>query len=239
MNNWLERTELLLGSEKLNQLKKSSVLVIGLGGVGAYAAEMLCRAGVGNLTLADGDVVLPSNKNRQLIALESTQGKAKSEIVENRLKDINPEIQLTTIYEYLREERLIEILENQKYDYVVDAIDTIGPKVSLIKTCYERNIKIVSSMGAGGKMNPSLIQVADISKSHNDYLARMIRKRLHKFKIYKGIKVVFSSEIINKEAVLLVENEENKKSTVGTISYMPALFGCFAASIVIRDLIAD
>lgn len=239
MNNWLERTELLLGSEKLNQLKKSSVLVIGLGGVGAYAAEMLCRAGVGNLTLADGDVVQQSNKNRQLIALESTQGKAKSEIVENRLKDINPEIQLTTIYEYLREERLIEILENQKYDYVVDAIDTIGPKVSLIKTCYERNIKIVSSMGAGGKMNPSLIQVADISKSHNDYLARMIRKRLHKFKIYKGIKVVFSSEIINKEAVLLVENEENKKSTVGTISYMPALFGCFAASIVIRDLIAD
>lgn len=237
MNNWLERTELLLGSEKIEKLKFASILIVGLGGVGAYVAEMLCRAGVGKLTIADGDCVQPSNRNRQLIALISTQGIAKSEIIENRLKDINPEIQLTSIHEYLREERLVEMLESEKFDYVVDAIDTIGPKVALIKACYERNIKIVSSMGAGGKMNPSLIQISDISKSHNDYLARMIRKRLHKFKIYKGIKVVFSSELTNKEAVLLVENEENKKSTVGTISYMPALFGCFAASVVIRDLI--
>lgn len=237
MNNWLERTELLLGSEKIEKLKFASILIVGLGGVGAYVAEMLCRAGVGKLTIADGDCVQPSNRNRQLIALISTQGIAKSEIIENRLKDINPEIQLTSIHEYLREERLVEMLESEKFDYVVDAIDTIGPKVALIKACYERNIKIVSSMGAGGKMNPSLIQISDISKSHNDYLARMIRKRLHKFKIYKGIKVVFSSELTNKEAVLLVENEENKKSTVGTISYMPALFGCFAVSVVIRDLI--
>jgi len=235
---WLERTELLLGKEKIEKLKKAHVLVVGLGGVGAYAAEMLCRAGVGKLTIIDADSIHPSNRNRQLIALSSTEGASKASLMEKRLKDINPELEVEAIEEFLRDERTFEILKTD-FDYVVDAIDTLAPKIFLIQATLKRKIPIISSMGSGGKMDPSQIQITDFSKTYNDKLARMLRKRMHKFGIRGGFKVVFSPEPTKKEAVVFVENEENKKTTVGTISYMPPLFGSFMAAEVIREIVGE
>jgi tRNA A37 threonylcarbamoyladenosine dehydratase len=234
--SWLERTELLLGADKLGILKNANILVVGLGGVGAYAAEMLCRAGIGKLTIVDGDVVEESNRNRQLPALMSTTGQSKAEILAKRFHDINPKIELTVVNDFIRDEKTIELLESQPFDYVVDAIDTLSPKVFLIKHCIQLGLKVVSSLGAGGKLDPSKVQVADISKSYNCKLGRMMRKRLSKLGIKKGFKVVFSPEEVKENAIRLEEGQ-NKKSTVGTISYMPPLFGCFVASVVINDLL--
>ena len=236
MKNWQERTLLMLGEEGLAQLTQAHVLIVGLGGVGAYAAEQICRAGVGTMTIVDGDVVEATNRNRQLPATISNDGKPKAEIMGARFRDINPDIQVNVINKYLKEEQIVEILEAKHYDYVVDAIDTLSPKVSLIFNSVQRNIPIVSSMGAGGKFDPSLIQNSDISKSYNCKLARMLRKRLYKLGIRKGIQVVFSSEEVDKERVR-IEEGRNKKSAVGTISYMPPLFGCHIASVVIRNLL--
>jgi tRNA A37 threonylcarbamoyladenosine dehydratase len=236
--NWLDRTELLLGAEKLERLKSAKVLVVGLGGVGAYAAEQLCRAGIGNMTIVDGDVVEETNRNRQMPALISTTGKSKAEILAERFRDINPEIELTAINDYIRDEKTVNLLNSKPFDYVVDAIDTLSPKVFLIHHAVDLGLPIISSMGAGGKMDPSKITVADISKSYNCKLAKMLRKRLSRLGIKKGVKVVFSSELINEKAVRL-EEAQNKKSTVGTISYMPPAFGCFLASQVITDLIKE
>lgn len=234
---WQTRTELLLGTEKLALLKTKHVLVAGLGGVGAMVAEQLCRAGIGKLSIVDGDTVHPSNRNRQLPALKSTEGKEKAEIMQNRLLDINPDLELIVYKEYIKDERLVEILE-MGYDYVVDAIDTLSPKVYFLFHAHRLGLPVVSSMGAGGKLDPSLVQVADLDDSYNCKLAYYMRKRLHKLGIWKGIKVVFSTEVVAREAVQLSEGELNKKSTVGTISYMPAIFGCFCASSVIRDLLS-
>ena len=234
--NWLERTELLIGKENISKLQNAHILVVGLGGVGAYAAEMLSRAGVGKMTIIDNDTVHPSNRNRQLIALNSSNGKSKAELMKLRLEDINPNIELIVINEFIRDKRTFEILET-KFDYVVDAIDTLAPKIFLIQACLQRNIPVISSMGSGGKMDPSQIQITDFSKTYNDKLARMLRKRMHKFGIRGGFKVVFSPEPTRKEAVKFVENEKNKKTTVGTISYMPPIFGSFMASEVIKDII--
>ena len=234
--HWQERTELLIGAEGIVQLKKAHVIVVGLGGVGAHAAEQLARAGVGKLTIVDGDTIQPNNRNRQLLALKSTEGKAKAELMKERLLDINPEIEIYAIQEYLNNERLDEII-SQKYDYVVDAIDTLTPKVFLINQAIKSRHRIVSSMGAGGKIDPSKVQIADISKTYNDRLARYVKKRIRKFGIYNGFPVVFSSELCEPESVITVEGEINKKTTVGTISYMPAIFGGFLASLVIRDLL--
>ncbi|MCF8361203.1 MAG: tRNA threonylcarbamoyladenosine dehydratase [Prolixibacteraceae bacterium] len=235
--SWTKRTELLLGKEKLEKLKKSHVLIVGLGGVGAYAAEMLCRAGVGNLTIVDGDKVEHTNINRQLPATHANVGKNKTDILYERFKDINPNINITCISEYLRDERMIEILEHD-YDYVVDAIDTLAPKIYLIYHSVKMNHKIVSSMGAGGKMNPELIKSSDISKSYNCKLARALRKKLNKLGVRKGVKVVYSPEEVPESAVIIDEGT-NKKSTVGTISYLPPAFGCHIASVVINDLIRN
>ncbi len=237
MENWLSRTELLLTPEKTERLKKSNVLVVGLGGVGAYAAEMVARCGIGKMTLIDADTINITNLNRQLLATHSSIGKAKSDLMAERLRDINPEIKLTVYNEFLRDERILEVLKSQHYDYVIDAIDTISPKLFLIINCVNEGINIVSSMGAGGKHNPEKIHIADISKTYNCRLARTIRKRLQKYGIKKGVKTIFSSEIQDKNAVLLCDDEPNKISTTGTISYMPTIFGCIAASVVIRDLI--
>lgn len=235
--NWKERTELLLGQQNVQMLKEKHVLVIGLGGVGAYTAEMLCRAGIGKLTIVDGDIVQASNRNRQLIALKSNEGRLKAELMKDRLLDINPELKIKAYSTYLKDQAILDLVDSANFDFVVDAIDTLAPKVFLIHCCVTKNIRVVSSMGAGGKLDPTKIQIADISKSHNDNLARMIRKRLHKLGIYDGIPVVFSSEKVDKSVIKLVENEENKKSTVGTISYLPPMFGCLIASVVIRKLI--
>ena len=192
MSLWQERTELLLGSDNLERLRRAHVLVVGLGGVGAYAAEMMVRAGVGNLTIADADVLGESNINRQLVALRSTIGMPKTEVLAARLLDINPEVNLTVINEYLRDERPFEMLDSQKFDFVVDAIDTLSPKIHLITGAVRRGLPLVSSMGAGGKLDPTKVEVADISKTHHDPLAHALRKRLHREGVRSGFTAVFS-----------------------------------------------
>ncbi len=236
--SWQERTRLLLGEEKLSIINGAHVLVVGLGGVGAYAAEMLARAGVGHLTLADADTVGESNINRQLIALHSTIGRAKTEILAERLRDINPNIVLTIHTKYIRDEKTWELLDEAKYDYVVDCIDTLSPKVNLIIGSLERGYKLVSSMGAGAKTDPTKIEVKDIGKSHHCPLAHMLRKRLHKQGVRSGFWAVFSPEPV-REGSMIIAEETNKKSNVGSISYIPASFGCVCASVVIRDLLGE
>jgi tRNA A37 threonylcarbamoyladenosine dehydratase len=237
MSNWQERTKLLFGEEKLKRLQQSHVLIVGLGGVGAYAAEQIVRAGVGEVTIVDGDRVHPGNRNRQLAALVSTEGMEKALVMQQRLLDINPDLKIHVVNEYNSDERMIEILSHP-YDYVVDAIDTLAPKIFLLYHSLQKGHRVASSMGAGGKTDPSMVQIADISKSHNDNLARILRKRLHRLGVFEGIKVVFSPELVDNSAIILTENEQNKITTVGTVSYMPAIFGNFLSIIVIRDLIS-
>lgn len=232
---WQERTRLLLGDEGFEKLNSSHVLVVGLGGVGGYVAEQLTRAGIGELTIVDGDVVSQSNMNRQLLALQSTQGKPKAEVMAARLRDINPDVKLHVVSQFMKDQALIDLI-SQPYDYVVDAIDTVSPKVFLLYYAVQNNQRIVSCMGAGGKMHPDKIEIADIDKSHHCHLAFYIRKKLHKLGIRTGIKVVFSPEPVSKSAVI-EEESQNKASNVGTISYMPAAFGCFCASVVINGLL--
>lgn len=238
IDNWLERTELLLGNEKLSLLRRAHVLVVGVGGVGAYAAEMIARAGVGELTIADADVVGNSNINRQLVALHSTIGRQKCDVLAERLRDINPEIKLHTVNRFIKDDETDALLDSAKFDYIVDAIDTLSPKLALIKGALERNIPLVSSMGAGAKTDPTLMEIKDIAKTHHCPLAHMLRKRLHKIGINRGFRAVFSPEPIREGAMILCE-EQNKKSNVGTISYIPALFGIGCASVVVRDLIGE
>lgn len=235
---WLERTSLLLGEEKLNKLQKANVLVVGLGGVGAYAAEMIARSGVGKMTIADADTVSSTNINRQLIALHSTIGKTKAELMAERLRDINPEIELTVVNSFIKDDETDALLNSEKFDYVVDAIDTLSPKLALIKGCLDRSIPLVSSMGAGAKTDPTKMEICDIAKTHHCPLAHMLRKRLHKIGIRTGFRAVFSPEPVREGAMILCE-EQNKKSNTGTISYIPALFGIGCASVVIRGLIDE
>lgn len=234
----MERTSLLLGEEKLERLQQAHVLVVGLGGVGAYAAEMLVRAGIGRMTIADADVVSLSNINRQLVALHSTIGRLKADILAERLRDIAPDLQLTVVVKYIRDEETDTLLDAAPYDYVVDAIDTLSPKLALIKGTLDRGYAVVSSMGAGAKTDPTQMEIADIAKTHHCPLAHMLRKRLHKIGIRSGFQAVFSPEPIREGAMIVCE-EENKKSNVGTISYLPALFGIGCASVVIRDLLGE
>ena len=238
VEKWLERTSLLLGDEKLNKLQNANVLVVGLGGVGAYAAEMIARAGVGRMTIADADVVSESNINRQLIALHSTVGRHKTEVMAERLRDINPNIELTIVSRFIKDDETDALLDSDKFDYVVDAIDTLSPKLALIKGALDRQIPLVSSMGAGAKTDPAKMEICDIAKTHHCPLAHMLRKRLHKIGIRKGFTAVFSPEPVREGAMILCE-EQNKKSNMGTISYIPAVFGIGCASVVIRGLIDE
>jgi tRNA A37 threonylcarbamoyladenosine dehydratase len=233
--SWLSRTELLIGDEKLQKLINSHVLVVGMGGVGSFAAEFICRSGVGTMTIVDGDVVDPSNRNRQLPALATTHGQSKADLMAERLLAINPELELTVIKEFIRPEAVAEVLA-QSYDYVVDAIDSVSPKLTFMKAAYEKGLPLVSSMGAGGKLDPTCLQVTDISKTYNCPFAQQIRKQLKQEGIYKGIKVVFSPEQPLKESLMLTDGTNFKKSAYGTVSYLPATFGATAASVVIRDL---
>ena len=233
---WQQRTCLLYGEEKMQRIEAAHVLVVGTGGVGAYAAEMLCRAGVGALTLVDADCVAESNINRQLPALHSTVGQPKVEVLAKRFLDINPEVKLTLRPEYLEPEQVDELLGSAEFDFVVDAIDTIAPKVALLAAALRRRQRIVSSMGAGAKLDPSQISVADISKTTNCALAKVVRKRLRGMGISKGIPAVFSKEMANPEAVMEVDNEQCKRTTTGTVSYMPAMFGCYLAAYVVNNM---
>ena len=236
MSHWLDRTALLLGKENISKLNQSHILIVGLGGVGAYAAEQLVRSGIGNLTMVDGDTIHITNINRQLPATQENIGKSKLDILKQRFLEINPNLNINSINRYIEDTEMEDLVLSYKFDYVIDAIDTLSPKIHLIKGCIENKIPLVSSMGAGAKIDPSKIMITDISKSYNDRLAFLVRKNLRKHKIYKGFKVVFSSELAKKEAIISVDNEKNKRSTVGTISYLPASFGIFCASHVIRCL---
>lgn len=228
---------MLIGDDGLDKLRDSHVIVVGLGGVGAYAAEQLARAGIGKMTIVDGDVVNVTNRNRQLIALNSTIGKPKAEVMAARIRDINPDIELDVIYQYMKDQAIIDLMAIP-YDFVVDAIDTIAPKVFLLYYAKQYGQRVVSCMGAGGKFHPERIEIADISESNHCRLAFYIRKRLHRLGIRDGITVIFSAEPVNDSAITTDEvNEQNKVSNVGTISYMPAVFGCFCASVVINGLL--
>lgn len=236
-NMWKERTEILIGKDGLQRLSGAHVAVIGVGGVGGYAAEMLVRAGVGELTIMDSDKVSDSNRNRQLLALTSTLGKSKCKVLEARLKDINPELKLHIIEEYLEPDTIATQLPGN-YDFLVDAIDTLSPKLYLIKYCMDNAIPLVSSMGAGAKYDATKIRICDVSKSFNCPLAYIVRKRLRHMGISKGFKVVFSEELPDESAIVPCE-DRNKKSQVGTISYLPAVFGCACAQVAINHLLSS
>ncbi len=246
---WQERTALLLGEEALLRLREAVVVVAGLGGVGAYAAEMVARAGVGRMVLIDSDRVGESNKNRQLLALDSTLGRLKTEVMAERLLDINPEQHIVKVPEYLTEDNISAVLEDAlgkvsaapsgtvpRPDFLIDAIDTLAPKIALITHCVHSGIPLVSSMGAGAKLDATKVRLTDLSKSYNCPLAFILRKKLRKIGITKGFPVVFSEELPEREAIVPTEGERNKKSQVGTVSYIPAVFGCVCAQAAIRHL---
>ena len=237
MAEWTERAELLFKAEGLQKLQNANVLVVGLGGVGSFAAEFLARAGVGNMTIVDGDVVDITNINRQLPALHSTVGQPKVTVVGDRLMDINPALNLTRVQEFLTPERALEIVSTD-YDYVLDCIDSVTPKLNLILSAKRNRVKIISSMGAGGKMLASKVKVTDISKTMNCYFSKTIRRRLKELKINK-LKVVFSSEIQDPNSLRMTDGSNFKKSFYGTNSYMPGLFGLHAAETVIRHLLKN
>lgn len=236
MAEWTERAELLFRKEGLEKLQNANILVVGLGGVGSFAAEFLARAGVGKMTIVDGDVVDITNINRQLPALHSTVGQPKITIVGDRLMDINPELKLTRIQEFLSPERAFEIVTTD-FDYVLDCIDSITPKLNLIVGAKKKGVKIVSNMGAGGKMMAGKVVVKDISKTEVCPLAKVVRKRLKKMGVNKGVKAVFSVEKPDEGSVKRTDGSNFKKSFYGTNSYMPGLFGLHAAETVIRYIL--
>ncbi len=226
---------MLVGPAALEKLASSHVAVAGAGGVGAAAAEILARAGVGRITLIDADAVSESNINRQLIALHSTIARPKVEVLGARLKDINPALELGTLAQYLDEACIGGILDGLKPDFLVDAIDTLSPKIALIQHCLKSGIPMVSSMGSGAKFDVSAIRIDDISGTRMCPLAHMLRKRLHKLGITEGFRAVYSIEEPHREGTV-IEESRNKKSQVGTISYLPTAFGCACAQVAICSL---
>lgn len=237
MANWLERTELLMGKESIDRLKKSHVLIVGLGGIGSFAGEFIARAGVGKMTIIDGDVFDPTNKNRQLTALDSTIGKNKAVVLAERIRDINPDIELNVIQEFVLPERVWTLLAEYKPDYVMDCIDSVTPKLEWIIACLRLKIKIISHLGAGGKVDPSAVQVAKLTNTYNCKLAAHIKKRLKRKDVeFKKVKAVFSSEIQKKESLKMTDGTNFKRSFYGTASYIPGLFGLMGAAEVIRYL---
>jgi tRNA A37 threonylcarbamoyladenosine dehydratase len=228
----------MLGDEKIENVRNKNILVIGLGGVGGICAEMIARAGVGKMTIVDNDKVDASNINRQIPALHSTVDQQKAQVLGQRLKDINPELELTILEVFIKEQITSDLLDSTPWDYVVDCIDTLSAKVFLIKGCLDRKLPIISSLGAGGKVDPSQISIVDISQTHECNLAKYVRKRLQSLGIRKGLQVVFSPEKVDQSRIIETEKAFPKKSIIGTMSYMPAIFGCTVASVVIRDLMA-
>ncbi len=234
---WLSRTKLLIGDEALQRLAHAHVMVVGLGGVGSYAAEFIARSGVGKMTIIDGDVVDPTNRNRQLPALATNHGQSKALIMAERLQAINPELELEVIREFINPAMVEEQLNRLRPSYIIDAIDSITPKITFIKLAVESGLPLVSSMGAGAKLDPTRLQVVDLSETYNCPFAQQVRKQLKRhYGIRKGIKVVFSPEEPIRESLMLTDGKNYKKSAYGTISYLPAVFGAVAASVVIRGL---
>lgn len=238
MAEWTERAELLFKKEGLDKLKNSHVLVVGMGGVGSFAAEFIARAGVGAMTIVDGDTVDITNINRQLPALHSTVGQPKVTIVGDRLMDINPELKLTRIQEFLSPERAYELV-TKEYDYVLDCIDSITPKLNLIISAKRQKVKIISNMGAGGKYEAGKVKVSDIAKTEVCPLAKTVRKRLRKEGIAKGVKVVFSTETPDTTSLKMTDGKNFKKSFFGTNSWIPAVFGLHSAETVVKHLLKN
>lgn len=240
MAHWLERTELLMGKEAIEKLQNAHVLIVGLGGIGSFAGEFVCRAGVGTMTIIDGDAFDPTNKNRQLTALDSTIGRNKAVVLAERLKDINPELKLNVLEEFVQPDRVWEILKEYKPDYVMDCIDSVTPKLEWIKACMRLKIRIISHMGAGGKMDPTRVQVARLTNTYNCKLAAHIKKRLKRMDLdYRQVRTVFSSELQKKESLKLTDGTNFKRSFYGTSSFMPATFGLVGAAEVIRLITRD
>jgi len=232
---WLQRTGLLLKEDGLRRMQEATVVVVGVGGVGGYAAEMIVRSGVGHIVIMDSDAVSLTNKNRQILALDSTVGLPKTSVLKARLLDINPSLKIDVLEQYLEADEVSSTIGQFKPDFVVDAIDTIAPKLALIRYCYEHHIPSVSSMGAGARMDATAVRLADISKTYNCNLAAVIRKRLRTVGINRGVQVVFSEELPDREAIVPCQ-EKNKLSMVGSISYVPAVFGCVCAQAAIRSI---
>ncbi len=233
---WLNRTLLLIGEKQLTHLQQVRILIVGLGGVGAYAAEMLIRAGVSHMTLVDGDIIESSNRNRQLHALIKNEGKLKTTVLKERFLEINPEADIQIISKFIEEQQIIEIFNSNNYHYIIDAIDSLSSKIYLITEAIKQNIPLVSAMGAGDKLNPSAIEVSDIAKTHQCPLAAAVRRNLRKKGIHTGFKAVYSTEKINKFSNSTFLSKDNKKN-IGTISYMPAIFGCWCAAVCINDIL--
>lgn len=236
--SWLSRTSLLIGEEAVRTLTKKHVLIVGMGGVGSFAAEFIARGGVGKMTIIDGDIVDPTNRNRQLPALATNHGVSKADIMSERLQQINPELSITAIKSFVNPDMVSAILE-QAPDFIIDAIDSITPKVTFLELAYQRQIPMVSSMGAGAKLDPTQLRVVDLSKTYNCPFAQQIRKQLKQRGIRSGIPVVFSPEKHVKESLKLTDGSNFKRSFYGTISYLPATFGAVCASVAIRHLIEN
>ena len=237
MSNWLERTELLIGENALNTLQNAHILVVGLGGVGSYAAETMVRSGIGHISIVDGDDVDPTNKNRQLQALDSTVGLQKALVLKERFLDINPNLKVTVYDQFMTPDAMYDLLKNTKFDFVFDCIDSIQPKVSLMLTLRRMGCPFISSMGAGGKLDPTKIHIKDIRKAKNCKFAKIVKQHLKSRGVRDGILTVYSDEIQIKEALQLTDGTNFKKSFYGTIAYMPAMFGMTMAYEVIRRLI--
>lgn len=238
MSDWLERTELLIGEDALEKLKAAKVLVVGLGGVGSYAAETLVRAGIGQITIVDGDDVDPTNKNRQLQALDSTVGKQKAHVLKDRFLDINPNLDITVIDEFMEPVEMNTFLRNNQFTFALDCIDSFAPKLSMILTLRRMKCKFISSMGAGGKIDPSKIQIRDIGKTRECKFAQQVKKMLKHKGVDRGVLCVYSEEIQPKQSLKLTDGSNYKKSFYGTISYMPAMFGMTMAAEVIKRISA-
>jgi tRNA A37 threonylcarbamoyladenosine dehydratase len=236
---WLSRTELIVGRSGLEKLAQKHVLVVGLGGVGSFAAEFICRSGVGEMTIIDGDTVDISNVNRQLPATQKNVGQSKAEWMEDRLLSINPHLKIHTVRQFLNPKDMTQLLEENEFDYVVDCIDSFTPKMHLIEGAKNRGFKLVSSMGAGGKVDPTKIKVVNFEDTHQCKLAKMLRKRLKRRDLHGGFKAVYSTEEVIKESLMLTDGRNFKKSAYGTMSFLPAAFGCACAATVINDLLAS
>lgn len=236
MTDWLNRTELLYGCEKMDRLRKSHVLIAGLGGVGGVALEIMARSGISKFTLVDFDSIHLTNINRQVVANTTNIGFKKIEVWKDRLMDINPKIELTLLDVFLKDDEIPKIFSENTFDYVVDAIDTLSPKVFFIFHALQSGNTLISSMGSGSKIDPTQVRIDDISKSYNDPLAYYVRKKLHKLNIYSGFQVVFSPEVEFLHTFKVNEEEKNKKSQRGTAAPVVWAFGCAMASAVINGL---
>lgn len=234
--SWQDRTGLLFGEEKMEAIRKAHILVVGAGGVGGYAIEMLARAGVGNLTIIDADTIHDSNRNRQVIATTSTVGKSKVEVWKERILDIAPNCNLTVHHLYIRDQITEEILDSADFTFVIDAIDTLSPKVFLIESLQRRGLPFISVMGVGSKFDPTRLKIDSMDKVRGCPLSRMVRKRLRKLGASIIFPVIYSDEFVENKSYELTDKEENKKSINGTIAYLPAVAGCYAAYYAIEKI---